>query len=371
MRDFVIVICNLAIAGVIMYFAIKLLTLVFDFGIDIWNKGKKKQHLIAGGIFMALLLLVPLILSGNAYILRTCTMVLVYTMLALSLNIILGYAGQFSMGHAAFYGLGAYATALVSTNFGWNFLVCMLISIAVAGFFGLILGIPTLRLKGDYLAIVTIGFAEIIRLILVNWIPVTKGPAGITGIKAPSLFGISLKSGAFYYYYALLLVVLIIVISIRISKSRLGRGLKAVRDDETAAEAMGINPTMIKVFAFTLGSALAGMAGSFYAQYIRYVNPDNFNYSESVSILCMVVLGGMGSIPGVCVGACILAILPEALRDIATYRYVIYGILLIMMMIIRPQGMISELSLRGGCKDGRAASGRKRFQDLWRFNRRK
>lgn len=271
--------------------------------------------------------------------------------MALSLNIVIGFAGQLSMGHAAFYGIGAYTTALLTVGLGVSFWIAFPASAVVAGVFGFLLGMPTLRLKGDYLAITTIGFGEIIRLVLVNWVDVTRGPAGIPGIPSPSLFGYVISDNTSWYYFVLIIVILVVLLVNNLLKSRLGRGFVAIRDDEIAAEAMGINPVSLKILAFTMGAAIAGAAGSIFASYVHYVNPDNFTYIESVVILCMVVLGGAGSIPGVIIGAVILAALPEALRSVQLYRFAIYGLLLIIMMISRPQGMISLESLKGGRRE--------------------
>ncbi|MHB9094229.1 MAG: branched-chain amino acid ABC transporter permease [Eubacteriales bacterium] len=342
------VLLNLVLATGALFLLIKLLSKVFDWGTSLFKKltPKTRKILLAG---VSLLIIIwPLLVSGSPYVLRTSIIVLMYIVLALSLNYVLGFAGQLSMGHAAFYGVGAYVTALLTVNLHFSFWIALPISAMAAAIFGFVLGIPTLRLKGDYLAITTIGFGEIVRLVIVNWVGLTRGPAGIPGIPSPSFFGKLLGSNTAYYYLILVLVVFTVFISYRLWNSRLGRGLIAVRDDEIAANAIGINPTNLKVLAFVLGAAVAGLAGSFFATFIHYVNPDNFTYMESVVILCMVVLGGVGSIPGVIVGATILALLPEMLRDISTYRYAIYGLLLILMMIIRPQGMISAASLKGG-----------------------
>lgn len=348
MGNLIDVLIKLSIATVILYFVIKILSKAFDAiteKIATMDKetGKKLIYVI-----VAILLVLPFLISRYPYILRTSIMAVMYVVLALSLNFILGFAGQLSMGHSAFYGIGAYVTALLMVNFNVSFWVALIISAIVAGFFGFLLGVPTLRLKGDYLAITTIGFGEILRLILVNWIEVTRGPAGIPGIPSPKIFGFTINNNIGYYYIILLLAFVTVFISSRLLHSRLGQGFIAVRDDEIAAEAMGINSTYLKILAFVLGSAIAGMAGSFFATFVHYVNPDNFTYMESVTILCMVVLGGLGSIPGVILGAIVLTILPEALRGIALYRYAIYGLLLILMMINRPGGMIDMDRLKGG-----------------------
>ncbi|SNS56763.1 branched-chain amino acid transport system permease protein [Anaerovirgula multivorans] len=347
MANFIKVSANLGFAVFVLFIAIKILSRVFDaITIKYSAIDKKKQRVILA-VFGAMIIFWPFLAKGSPYIFRTSIMALIYVVLALSLNMVIGFAGQLSMGHSAFFGIGAYVVALLTVNFGISFWIAMIMAGIVTAIFGFILGIPTLRLKGDYLAITTIGFAEIVRLILVNWTKVTKGPAGIPGIPSPQIFGWVLRSNVAYYYIVLALVILTIFISYRLLHSRLGLGLIAVKDDEIAAEAMGVNSTNLKILAFVLAGAIAGMTGGFFASFIHYVNPDNFTYMESVLILCMVVLGGVGSISGVIIGAVVLTILPEALRDISTYRYAVYGLLLIVMMIIRPQGMISKENLKG------------------------
>lgn len=344
------VLLNLTLAAGVLYLFVRLLSLVFDqatAGI-VSIKEKNRRYLLLGVvIFLAVL---PFLIAGNAYLLRTVIIVGIYIILALSLNLIIGFAGQLSIGHSAFYAIGAYTTALLTVSLGINFWLAFVLSFAVAGLFGLLLGIPILRLRGDYLAIATIGFGEIVRLVLVNWQELTRGPAGIPGIPSPSIFGLMINNNTSWYYFVFVIAIITIIISYNLLNSRLGRGLIAIRDDEIAAEAMGIKPSYLKILVFTLGAALAGMAGSMFASYIHYVNPDSFTYLESVTILMMVVLGGIGSIPGVIAGATVLAILPELLRSVELYRYAIYGLLLIIMMIGRPQGMISMESLRGGTK---------------------
>ncbi|MFA5576597.1 MAG: branched-chain amino acid ABC transporter permease [Tissierellaceae bacterium] len=350
------VLLNLILYSGILYVGIIILSKVFDIGTKKFlemDSRKRKIVLIGFIVFTGF---IPLLLSKNTYALRTSILVLIYIVLALSLNFVLGFAGQLSMGHSAFYAVGAYTTAILTVNYNVPFWISLIFSALVAAIFGLLLGVPTLRLKGDYLAITTIGFGEILRLILINWTSFTRGPAGIPGIPSPSIFGYTIRTNTGYFYILYVLALMTIFISHRLLNSRLGRGLIAIRDDEVAAEAMGVNPTFLKILAFVLGAAIAGIVGGIFASFIHYVNPDNFTYMESVVILTMVVLGGVGSIPGVIVGATVLAILPEALRGISTYRYAIYGILLAMMMIVRPQGIISMASLKGGGANGNSSS---------------
>ncbi len=344
--DFIKVVFNLIMASLIMFICIKFLAKFFDASTyKIVNLNRKKRNIL-GALVLGLTIIWPIICSGQAYILRTSVVILLYVVLALSLNFVLGFTGQLSMGHAAFYAIGAYTVAILTVDFKISFWIALLCAAIISAIFGFILGIPTLRLRGDYLAIVTIGFGEIVRLVLVNWIDFTKGPSGIPGIPSPSIFGFQINNNTRYYYLILIIVFITIYISYKLLNSRLGRGLIAIRDDEVAADAMGVNVTSLKVMAFVLGAVIAGIAGGFFASFVHYVNPDNFTYMESVTILCMVVLGGLGSIPGVILGAVVLTLLPEALRDVATYRYAIYGILLAMMMIMRPQGMISMSKLK-------------------------
>ncbi|WP_353094507.1 branched-chain amino acid ABC transporter permease [Tissierella praeacuta] len=350
------VLFNLILYSGILYVGIIVLSKIFDIGTKRFMNLDNKKRKIVTYVFLILGALLPLILFNNTYALRTSVLVLIYIVLALSLNFVLGFAGQLSMGHSAFYAVGAYTTAILTVTYHVPFWIALLFSGIVSAVFGLLLGIPTLRLKGDYLAITTIGFSEILRLVLINWASFTRGPAGIPGIPSPNIFGYTISSNTGYYYILYILALLTIFISYRLLNSRLGRGLVAVKDDEVAAEAMGINPTFLKILAFVLGAAIAGLAGGVFASFIHYVNPDNFTYMESVVMLTMVVLGGVGSIPGIIVGATVLTILPEALRGISTYRYAIYGILLVMMMIVRPQGIISMSSLKGGAKNENSGS---------------
>lgn len=356
MSNILKVLFNLVLYSAILYVGIIVLSKVFDIGIKKFMVFDNKKRKLATYVFLVLGALLPLILANNTYALRTSVLVLIYIVLALSLNFVLGFAGQLSMGHSAFYAVGAYTTAILTVTYHVPFWIALLCSAIVSAIFGLLLGIPTLRLKGDYLAITTIGFSEILRLVLINWASFTRGPAGIPGIPSPTIFGYTISTNTGYYYILYILALLTIFISYRLLNSRLGRGLIAVKDDEVAAEAMGINPTFLKILAFVLAAAIAGLVGGIFASFIHYVNPDNFTYMESVVILTMVVLGGVGSIPGIIVGATVLTILPEALRSISTYRYAIYGILLILMMIVRPQGIISMSSLKGGVKNENSRS---------------
>lgn len=269
---------------------------------------------------------------------------LLYVMLALGLNIVVGLAGQLVLGYVAFYAVGAYTYALLYQFFGMGFWLCLPLGGVMAVLFGLALGFPVLRLRGDYLAIVTLGFGEIVRLTLQNWSSVTGGPRGISNIPRPGFFGMSMDIDmtTTYIYYLLLVAVLLTIILIsRLKNSRMGLALQALREDEIASEAMGINITRIKLAAFALGSCWAGFAGVIFAAKTTFINPASFTFMESAMILSMVVLGGMGSITGVVLAAMILILVPEYLRAFSEYRMLIFGAVMVLMMIFRPQGLIT------------------------------
>ncbi len=288
--------------------------------------------------------------------------------LATSLNLINGYTGQFSLGHAGFMAIGAYVSAALSTYLApvligtlgdgiigrsiW-FILVLISGGAGAAIAGIIVGVPSLRLKGDYLAITTLGFSEIIRVVIQNLssIGASQGFRGVyiydNGVRSlemvPDLSNIGYK---FYdipkytdFFWAFLVVAIIIFGITNLMRSTYGRGFIAVKDDEIAAEAMGINTTKFKVTAFIIGAFFAGVAGGLYSHFLQYINPEDFNFLKSIEIVAMVILGGMGSTLGVVIAAIVLTILPELLRDVQQYRMIIYALLLIVMMLIRPQGL--------------------------------
>ncbi|KJF27657.1 hypothetical protein TZ02_06860 [Clostridium aceticum] len=311
------------------------------------NKKKKTPRakaIVIGGLLLALLLL-PL-LSINNFQMRMIIMVGIYMVLAMSLNLITGYTGQLSLGHAAFYGIGAYTSAILSMRYGMSFIVTAPIAATVSAFAALLLGIPTLKLQGAYFAIVTLGFSEIVRIIALNWISLTRGPMGIPGIARPLIFGYQVRSSTDYYYLILFLVVITYIAIDRIMRSRLGRAFSAIREDELAAQAMGVDTLRYKILSFTIAAFFAGLAGSFYAHYITYIDPQSFTFNESIQILSMVVLGGMGNMWGAMVGTIILVIAPEMLRFLEDYRMVMYGAVLIIMMLTRPQGILGGIHFK-------------------------
>ncbi len=266
-----------------------------------------------------------------------------YVMLALGLNIVVGIAGQLVLGYAAFYAVGAYTYALLNQYLGLGFWTCLPIAGFITVIAGLLLAFPVLRLRGDYLAIVTLGFGEIVRLLLINWANFTGGNRGIANIPRPGLFGLELSPEAstiYIYYLCLFAAIITIIIVARLINSRVGLALQALREDEIASEAMGIDLRKIKLSAFALGSCWAGFAGVLFAARKSYINPTSFTFMDSAMILSMVVLGGMGSIVGVALAALVLTLLPEYLRAFSEYRMLIFGLLMVTMMVFRPQGII-------------------------------
>ncbi len=306
------------------------------------------------------LLVWPFMVSRGAVDLATLT--LIYVMLGLGLNIVVGFAGLLDLGYVAFYAVGAYTYALLSEYYDLSFWVCLPLAGLIAATFGCILGFPVLRLRGDYLAIVTLGFGEIIRILLNNWTGLTGGPNGIGGIDKPSLFGLEFSRRAsegsqtfheffgisynsshkviFLYLVAVLLVLITVYVINRIQRMPIGRAWEALREDEIACRSLGLNPTVIKLSAFTLGASFAGFAGCFFAARQGFISPESFTFIESAIILAIVVLGGMGSQLGVILAAIAMTILPELAREFQEYRMLMFGGVMVLMMLWRPQGLL-------------------------------
>jgi branched-chain amino acid transport system permease protein len=301
----------------------------------------------------------------NRYAQDVATNVLIYVCLGLGLNVVVGLAGMLDLGYIAFYGVGAYTYALLNLHFGMSFWVSLPIAAALAMIAGCIIGYPTLRMRGDYLAIVTLGFGEIVRILLNNWMSLTNGPNGLLGIDAPSILipvfqgGLSfeiiyLKKLQYLYYVALALAIVTVIAVRNLNYSRIGRAWESIREDETAAELMGVNTFMLKLLAYAMGAMFAGMAGAFFCARMRFVSPESFTFLESAMVLSMVVLGGMGSIPGIILGAAALIVLPEVFREFETYRMLVFGLSMVVMMLFRPAGLIpaKRMGTRGEEKEG-------------------
>ena len=329
------------------------------------------------GVVLALLPFVTGELLGRSWV-RILDFALLYIMLALGLNIVVGYAGLLDLGYIAFYAVGAYLYALLaSPQFGlhWPVWAILPMGAMLAAGFGVLLGAPTLKLRGDYLAIVTLGFGEIIRIFLTNLntpINITNGPQGISLIdpislggfslgETQSILGVTLPSTYTYYYLFLALSLAIVFISIRLQDSRIGRAWVAIREDEVAAAAMGINTRNVKLLAFAMGASFAGVSGGLFAGFQGFISPESFTLFESIIVLCMIVLGGMGNIAGVVLGALLITVFPEALRylgdlqqllfgrvlvDPNDLRLLVFGLALVMVMIFRPAGLLPSVRRR-------------------------
>jgi len=338
---------------------------------------EKHRALVGMALIGVVLAVLPLLVGstlGNTWV-RVIDYALLYIMLALGLNIVVGFAGLLDLGYIAFYAVGAYLYALLaSPHFGihWPAWAILPLGALVAGFFGVLLGAPTLRLRGDYLAIVTLGFGEIIRIFMNNLnapVNITNGPKGIAGIDAISVaghplsrsievFGHTLAGVTLYYYFFVVLTLVIIFVGIRLQDSRIGRAWVAIREDEIAAKACGIDTRNVKLLAFAMGASFGGVAGGLFSAFQGFVSPESFGLLESIMVLCMVVLGGMGHIPGVILGGLLLTLLPEAFRygagpvqqalfgkvllDPESLRMLLFGIALILVMLYRPAGLWPE-----------------------------
>ena len=295
----------------------------------------------------ALLLCLPVLFSVDYY-LHIFVMAGIYAILALSLGLIIGFTGQVSLCHAAFYGIGAYGSALASLHLGLPFWLAMWVGGVLAGGLSYALGRLVLRLRGHFLAITTAFFGVLVTVILSNWVTLTKGPMGIPGIPRPSLPAFlgplaTFESRVAYYYLVLVFVLGAAILVRRVVGSRLGRALIAIRENEELAQSVGVETMRYKVFAFTLGGGLAGIAGAFYAHYILFISPVTFTIGESINVLVMVIFGGMTTLAGPILGAAILTILPELLRRAGALRLVIYGLALMAFIVWMPQGIVGTL----------------------------
>ncbi len=324
---------------------------------------------VAVAAVAALALVMPWMPFGDAtnYVTRVLTLTMVYMALALGLNIVPGFTGLLDLGYVGFYGIGAYTAGLLTIHYNMPFWVILPLAAMNGALWGILLGAPTLRLTGDYFAIVTFGFSELVVLVIRNELWLTRGPMGIPGIAAPSVFGHVLSKDWEFFYLMLALLVLVVILVRRIEDSRLGRAWFAIREDEIAAEACGINIIRYKIIAFAISASIGAMAGAFYARWFRFIHPDMFKFWESILVLCLIVLGGMGSIVGVMFGALVMIPMTEILRvglgafvdwagdagitwispDIVNARYLIFGLLLVLMMRFRPEGFLPAVRVRG------------------------
>ena len=298
----------------------------------------KKSGYFFTGIIIAFLLF-PVIVKNN-YIIDVAFFFGIYTLLGLSLNVVLGEVGLFDLGHMGFAAIGAYSAAILNTSFNLPILALLPVSAIAAAIFAYIVCSPIIHLRGDYLCIVTIGMGEIIRLTLINNpLGITGGPNGIFGIQFPSIGNfLVINNSTEFYYYIWIVVGLTVIALIRLQNSRIGRAWNCIREDNIAAEASGIDVRYYKLLAFVIGAALAGVAGNIYASKLMIVSPDSFTFMESCLLFCIVLIGGMGSIPGVFIGAAAISLFPEIFQTFAQYRMLIFGAVMVLMMMFRPGG---------------------------------
>jgi len=302
---------------------------------------KRYRYITIIAIF-AVSALLPLIL--NDYHVKVLWNAMFYMLLALGLNIIVGYCGLCDLGYAAKFAIGAYTTGILINTFAWSFWLTLPMSVIVSIVAAVLIGAPTLKLRSDYLAIVTLGFAEIVRITARN-LSITGGATGLVGITSPTLIAVRLVNMRQWYWVFLVLIVLFVFVSSRVRNSRFGRALAYIREDEDAASAMGVNTTLYKLYAYIIGAVMGGITGSFFAVAMTSISPSSFDFTQSANVLLAVILGGMGKIPGVIIGAAFFAIFPELFRDIpivADMRMLFFGLLLIIVMIFRPQGLWPE-----------------------------
>ncbi len=317
-----------------------------------------------GPALIAFAVVLPVLPFADRQVVDIGILVMTYVMLGWGLNIVVGLAGLLDLGYVAFYAVGAYSYALLAQYFDFNFWICLPLAGAFATGFGILLGFPVLRLRGDYLAIVTLGFGEMIRVILLNWTSFTNGPDGISGIPRPSFFGLPFKRRPpegiesfhqffgldyasvhrviFLYYLILILALITNAFTLRIRRLPVGRAWEALREDEIACRSLGINPTNTKLSAFAIGAMFGGFAGSFFATRQGFISPESFTFIESAIILAVVVLGGMGSQVGVVIAAIVLIGLPEWFRELQEYRMLAFGAGMVLIMIWRPRGLLSH-----------------------------
>ena len=290
----------------------------------------------AFAVIIALLLIAPISLGPYATVILTNA--LLYVVLALGLNVVVGYADLLDLGYAAFFAVGAYTVGILTHTFGLNFWVTLPVAVGAAVVAGVVIGTPTLRLRSDYLAIVTLGFGEIVRFTARN-LDITGGASGISGIQQPWLFGWHINTPFEFYYVFVVLAILAVIVSVRLQNSRLGRAWLYVRHDEDAAEAMGIDTVRVKLAAYVIGAIFGAIAGAFFAVNLGAISPESFSFQQSVLILMAVILGGMGKIPGVILGAFIVVLAPELLRDMGEFRLLLFAVGLLLVMLFRPSGI--------------------------------
>ncbi len=309
--------------------------------IAVGDTGRLKLQLFSFVLVPAAILTIPLVVS-NPYFMRLMVILFIYAILAVSLNLVIGLTGLLSICHAAFFGIGAYTSALLSLKAGLSFWFCLPAAGVSAAVFAFLIGYPVLRLRGHYLAMATLGFNEIVRLVIYNWDGLTRGASGLPNISPPRMFSFQFSTHASYYYLAFVFLFITVVLIGRIFYSHLGRAFRTMKEDETLSQALGINARWYRIFVFTFCSFFAGVAGSLYAHYSNFVSAEILDVFESVLLIIMVFIGGAGSILGSLVGAVLIVLLPEGLRGLEGYRMLIFGGILILVIKFYPRGLLGR-----------------------------
>jgi branched-chain amino acid transport system permease protein len=305
---------------------------------------KKNRLLLYAGL-LACAIVLPFVVR-DLYFIGIVNFIIIYSILCLGLNLILGYTGLLSLGHAAFYGIGAYATAILMTKHGFSFLPALALSGLLAMFFGFLLGLPTRKVRGDYFCLLTIAFGEIFRLVTQAWISFTGGAMGIVGIPIPELAGWKIQTEIDFYFLGLGLLGFTYGTLHLLTESKFGRAFVAIREDELAASVMGINTPMYKILTFCIGSFYAGIAGSYLAVYQTTVTPSNFRLEESCLMIIMVIVGGMGNLAATFLGVSVMAAAIEVFRPVPEYRLLIIGLIMILVLLFRPQGLLGAAAFK-------------------------
>lgn len=298
-----------------------------------------RRELLKFALFTVVVLAVPSLVKGG-YLLNVLVFVGINTMLAVALNLLLGFAGQISLGQAAFYGLGAYLSGVLTATHGWNPWAAMGMAALAVGLLAFAIGFPILKLKGHYLAMATLGFGIIVYIVFNEYVDITGGPSGFSGIPGMKLGPLSFDSDFKSYYLIWGMALLVMLLAVNLTQSRIGRALRAIHDSEVAARVLGVNARLLKVQVFTCSAVISCIAGSLYAHTVSFISPSTFGFHFSVELLTMVIIGGLGSIYGSCLGAALITLLPEFLRTFQDYDIVVYGSLLILMTMFMPGGLV-------------------------------
>lgn len=308
---------------------------------------KKKYKIVTLIVAFILLILFPVVVK-NGLILSIGCYILLYSIVSMSSMIIMGYGGMMNLGQAAFYGVGAYTTALLSIHFNLPFILCFIISGIVAALFGLLISVPCLRVSADFLGLITLAFLQLYVSVAQNWVSLTRGPMGLANIPSAELFGFTFHTHSRFFYLVLVIMILTYIILKRLMASPVGRAIQSVRDDEIGARSVGINVNYYKILIFTIGALFAGIAGSLYVSFVGYIGSSTFTLETSFLLLEMNIVGGLGSLEGAIFGAVFFVIMPEVIRPLAAYRVGVGGLLMLLVVLIRPQGVFGSRAFAGG-----------------------